>query len=284
MQGQQSPGPQQQIGRGIEVYNPDFIPGRIRYAVLDFDGTLSLLRAGWQEVMMAQCVGELEQTPTGETREQLQQICHSFITRLTGRQTIYQMLRLEAEIRKRGGTPRPALAYKQEYLDLLHHKIRSRIDRLRNGQDPPERYLVRGSTALLEGLVRRGVTCYLASGTDREFVVDETDLLGLMPYFKEVYGALDNYKAFSKKILIERIVSENRLQGAELAAFGDGYVEIENVREAGGLAVGVASRESGEHGWDQWKKTRLLEVGADVLVPDWQEADLLLAYLFGEGD
>lgn len=271
------------LGHSIEIHNPALRRGRIRHALFDFDGTLSLIRAGWQEVMIAQCVAELERTSTGETSEELQRICLDFITRLTGKQTMYQMLQLAEEVEKRGGMPRPALEYKREYLDLLHHKIGHRIDALRSGRDPAVRYQVRGSVSLLAGLRQRGVTCYLASGTDQEFVADEVGLLGLVDYFDGgVFGARDDYKSFSKKMLIEQILRDHRLQGPELVVFGDGYVEIENGKQAGGLAVGAATVESDAGGWDLWKKNRLLEVGADLLAPDWQEADLLLAYLFAE--
>jgi phosphoserine phosphatase len=228
-------------------------------------------------------VAELARTPTRETREELAQVCLDFITRLTGKQTIYQMLHLAEEVEKRGGTSCPALEYKRQYLELLHRKIAHRLDALRRGQDPASRYQVRGSLLLLAGLQQRGVTCYLASGTDHEFVVDEAGLLGLTAFFSGgIFGARDDYQSFSKKILIEQILRDHRLRGAELAVFGDGYVEIENSKQVSGLAIGAATLESGEMGWDLWKKKRLLEVDADLLVPDWQEADLLLSYLFAE--
>ena len=80
-------------------------------------------------------------------------------------------------------------------------------------------------------------------------------------------------------MVIARILEENGLRGPELVAFGDGYVEIENARRAGGRTVGVASLETGDSGWDEWKKGRLRQVGAEVLVPDWREAGQLLEYL-----
>ena len=68
---------------------------------------------------------------------------------------------------------------------------------------------------------------------------------GLTPYFgQRIYGAQDDYKTFSKKMVIERILRENEIRGESLLSFGDGYVEIENTKEAGGLAVAVASDEA----------------------------------------
>ena len=284
--GDQVTDPVQKLGNHIEIYSPrpDGVP-RLRHALFDFDGTLSLLRAGWQEVMTDQFVEVLRRTGTAESEESLECVCLEFITRLTGKQTIYQMLQLEEEACKRGGPAQAATEYKHEYLRRLNGQINHRLEALRSHREPPEMHLVRGTRRLLEGLVAGGVTCYLASGTDHELVLEEADLLGLTHFFRDgtgpprIAGARDDYRSFSKKKVIDRILSEGSLQGPELVAFGDGYVEIENTRLAGGGTVGVASLETGERGWDMWKKARLRQVGAQILTPDWEEADLLLAYL-----
>ena len=67
-------------------------------------------------------------------------------------------------------------------------------------------------------------------------------------------------------------------------SFGDGYVEIQNTKEAGGLAVAVASDEArnGSGRVDEWKRQRLLGVGADIVIPDYRDAEALLARVFGE--
>ena len=123
---------------------------------------------------------------------------------------------------------------------------------------------------------------YLASGTDEVFVKEEAALLDLTQYFGEhVYGAQDNYKTFSKKVVIERILRDNHISGEHLLAFGDGYVEIQNTKEVGGLAVAVASDEAhnGSGRMDEWKRQRLLGVGADVVIPDFRDSRALLHYI-----
>ena len=76
---------------------------------------------------------------------------------------------------------------------------------------------------------------------------------------------------------------ENQISGDRLLAFGDGYVEIQNTKEAGGLAVAVASDEAhnGSGRLDEWKRQRLLGVGADVVIPDYRDADALLEKILG---
>ena len=122
----------------------------------------------------------------------------------------------------------------------------------------------------------------MASGTDEPAVRQEAELLDVARYFgPHVYGAQDDYRQFSKKIVIDRILREHDVSGQYLLAFGDGYVEIENTKQVGGLAVAVASDEAdnGSGRVDPWKRQRLLEVGADVVIPDFRDAVPLVEFL-----
>jgi beta-phosphoglucomutase-like phosphatase (HAD superfamily) len=142
--------------------------------------------------------------------------------------------------------------------------------------------LVPGSLELLAELRRRDVALYVASGTDEKYVLEEVELLGLGEYFgKHVYGALEDYKSFSKAMVVERILKENQVEGELLLGFGDGYVEIQNIKAVGGLAVAVASDEAGRSGRpDPWKRDRLIGAGADLVIPDFRDYDALVACLW----
>ena len=61
-------------------------------------------------------------------------------------------------------------------------------------------------------------------------------------------------------------------------------MEIENTKQVGGLAVAVASDEAnnGSGNFDEWKRQRLLGVGADVAIPDFRDAARLLEIILGE--
>jgi phosphoglycolate phosphatase len=269
-------------GSSIEIVR-EVPPGtRFRHVVFDFDGTLSLIREGWPDVMVPMMVEELRATGTAESPDALHRHCHEFVMRLNGKQTIYQMIQLAEEVRARGGVAREPAVYKARYHALLMERIHARLDALRDGSASPEHYLVPGACQLLDALRARGLSMYLASGTDERYVVEEASLLGLTPYFGDrVYGAIDDYRSFSKKMVIERILREHAVEGAALLGFGDGYVEIENVIAAGGTAVAVASDEAGRSGRaDAWKRDRLIGVGADLVIPDFREAEGLVEYLF----
>jgi phosphoglycolate phosphatase-like HAD superfamily hydrolase len=267
----------------IEVLNPGLPRGRFRSVLFDFDGTLSLIREGWPQVMIPLMVEVLRQTGTTETDAELHAAVEDFVMRLNGRQTIYQMIQLAEEVRRRGGTPLEPLAYKHRYHDLLMQRIEGRLTALKRGDATAEAWTVPDSHALLEELRRRGLTLYLASGTDLKYVRQEAELLGLTPYFGEhVYGALDDYRNFSKKMIIDKILHDNDLHGDELLGFGDGFVEIEEVKAAGGVAVAVASDEAARRGVNAWKRERLVRAGADVVIPEYRRHEALLRYLFAE--
>jgi phosphoglycolate phosphatase-like HAD superfamily hydrolase len=267
----------------IEIVNPHIPRGRFRSVLFDFDGTLSLIREGWPQVMIPMMVSVLLETGTSETEGELTTVVEDFVMRLNGRQTIYQMIQLADEVRRRGGKPAEPLAYKHRYHDLLMRRIQGRLNALETGTANPEEWTVPESRALLENLRQRGLAHYLASGTDLKYVRREVELLKLAPYFGEhIYGALDDYQNFSKKMIIERILYDHALRGEELLGFGDGFVEIEEVKRAGGVAVAVASDEVKRHGVNAWKRNRLVEAGADIVIPEYRKQNLLLRFLFGE--
>jgi phosphoglycolate phosphatase-like HAD superfamily hydrolase len=267
----------------LEVLRPDLPRGRFRSVLFDFDGTLSLIREGWPQVMIPMMVNVLRETGTEETPAELTATVEEFVMRLNGRQTIYQMIQLAEEVQRRGGRPREPLTYKHQYHDLLMQRIQGRLQALEAGTAAPEEWLVPGSRELLDHLRRRGLTLYLASGTDLKYVRHEVELLGLAPYFgPHIYGALDDYQNFSKKMIIERILEDHNLHGSELLGFGDGFVEIEEIKRVGGVAVAVASDEVNRRGVNAWKRNRLIQAGADLIIPEYRRQERLLRYLLAE--
>jgi phosphoglycolate phosphatase len=279
------PRPRLLPGTAVEVFR-EVRPGTaFRHVLFDFDGTLSLIREGWTEVMVDMMTEEILATGTREAASDVARDCRDSVAELTGKQTIYQMIRLAEEVRRRGGEPRDPVWYKEKYHGRLMERIRARREALHSGASKPADYLVPGAIGMLNAIRDRRLPMYLASGTDQTYVVEEASLLGLTSYFGDrIYGAIDDYTKYSKRLVIERILRENDVDGSSLLGFGDGYVEIMNIKAAGGVAVAVASDEAGRSGRpDPWKRERLVGVGADVVVPDYKDGDALLGYLFGKG-
>ena len=266
----------------IEILNDSKPRGRIRFALFDFDGTISTFRTGWQTVMTELMIEKLTPTPQCEPLETLQTVVRDAIDFSTGKQTIYQMILLEEMVKERGGEALTAQEYKEIFNDRLLNYINHRLEGVSSGKIKPEEMAVPGSLQVLEAMKARNVRCYLASGTDQEYVRKEARILGVDGYFEGIYGALTDYKSYSKRQVIEQLIQENQLQGAELVGFGDGFVEIEELVNAGGIAIGVASEEHSWSGPDEWKRDRLIRAGADYIIPDYRDHERLMAYLFAE--
>lgn len=266
----------------IEVIQPNISRGKIRCAVFDFDGTLSLLREGWTGVMRALMLDALRATPTRASEAELERFVTDLIYRTSGQQTIYQMIRLAEEVKQRGGTPDAPEAYKQQFAEQVLARVRTRIAAIHAGKSTREEWRVPGTLELLSGLRARGVTCYVVSGTDEEFVKHEAALLELTPYLAEIFGAHADYRNHSKKVVIGKLVARHALSAGELVTFGDGAPEISDTKAVGGIAVGVASNEQTRNGVDPRKRAVLLDAGADVIVPDYRAHARLLAWLFAE--
>lgn len=252
-----------------------------RLALLDFDGTLSLIRSGWQEVMTALMVEALQEVAGHETPEDLAHLARTMIDTLTGQATIIQMAWLVDEIARRGGNPESAECYKEQFLARLRTQIERRLAAIRSGHAHADAFLVPGSRALLEALRQRGIIMALASGTDHADVLIEAAALGIDHYFgQQIYGPAPDDPGFSKHRVVTHLLERYNLCGAELVAIGDGPVEIEAVRDAGGVTIGVALDEQRGAGIDSAKLALQIRAGVDAIVPDFREPDILLEYIF----
>ena len=265
----------------VEVV-PGFRPRKsIACVLFDFDGTLSLIRRGWPEVMLEMFL-ELLPRKEGVPSESDRRMLLDDMMERDGRQTIHQMMRFSERVRERGGSPAQPLWYKHRYLRRLEARIRPRLERLERGDCRRDEYLLRGSRQLLEALRGIGVPLHLASGTDEHLVRREARLLDIDRYFDgRIHGARDDWRTFSKRMVIERILAERQMEGEALLSFGDGHVEIGETRRVGGLAVAVAGDEAdnGSGRVDPWKRGRLLDAGADVVIADYRNVAALLDLL-----
>ncbi len=242
-------------------------------AVFDFDGTLSKLRAGWEEVM-APLMCEL--IPGEE--EEVQTLVRDYIDQSTGIQTIHQMRWLAEEVARRGGKAEDPWAYKDEYNRRLMLEVQRRRDAVTMGTEEAEKYMVPGGMAFLKALQDRGVTMYAASGTDEEDVQTEAAVLGFAGFFTEIAGAKRTTDDCSKEAVLRRLVRPGR----NLLVAGDGKVEIALGREAGALTLGIASQDAPGctiEAMNEQKYRRLAAAGAHAIVCDFRKTEEILAWI-----
>jgi len=206
------------------------------------------------------------------------------IDRTTGIQTLLQMRELIALVREWGFVPASEVldehGYKAIYNDLLVDSVNQRIAKLRSGKLAREDFHMKNALPLLQALRDRGLKLYLASGTDEPDVIAEANELGFGEFFEDrIYGSTGVVTHDAKRMVIERILAENDLDGSSLLTFGDGPVELRETRRRGGIAVGICSDEVRRYGFNVAKRRRLVRGGAHLLVGDYSDLDALLATL-----
>lgn len=257
----------------------------LKHVVFDHDGTLSTLRAGWEQVMkdfMERIInGGNQKIENSRIGSRIKERVEEYIEKSTGVQTLMQMKMLIELVEEFNQVPveerMDEFAYKRLYLKELMKVVEMRLKKLRSGEINREQFMIPGALFFLESLKASGIILYLASGTDEPDVKKEAEILGYAKIFKSnIYGARDDFKKYSKKTLIDRIMKENGLKGNELMVVGDGPVEIRECRKKEGLAVGMATHEDGSQEVNQEKRRRLILAGAQVILPDYRDGKHLL--------
>lgn len=252
----------------------------ISHVIFDFDGTLSWLRNGWPEVM-TELFSEYLPHPFKDSPAVRSELRRDILA-LNGKPSIYQMRRFHGRASEFNAAPPGPDRLLELYLARLDETLQRRIDLLARAERSAADFVIAGGLALLDELRQRGLRLIILSGTAEPDVKREAALLGVASYFGEhIYGSSPG-REFSKKQVIDRILSEENLEGTHLLSFGDGPVEIEFTKAVGGLAVGVASDEqaNGSGKIDAHKREHLVRAGADAIIPDYRNTDWILETFF----
>jgi phosphoglycolate phosphatase-like HAD superfamily hydrolase len=256
-----------------------FRPRKTRHVFMDWDGTTSLTRGGWSEVMVGLFAESLPLL-AGETENSIRDLSRAELMRLNGRPSIHQMARLAEMVNERGRAALGADDYQREYQARVGRVVNARLQTVRNGGDA-DALLVPGVRAFFTALNARGIAITLASGTPLPELLDEVRLLGLEHHFAAIHGPVDlEDRDFSKRAILHATLQALALDGAEMVAFGDGPVELIETSRVGGLAVAVATEESHPGRLDAWKRETLLAAGAHAVVADFTALDSLLTTFF----
>ncbi|MHB9106720.1 MAG: HAD family hydrolase [Armatimonadota bacterium] len=251
----------------------------LRAVLLDFDGTISTLRQGWEAIMSPLMV-EMIAGPTAPAPELLREV-EAYIDRSTGVQTIHQMIWLTEAVVRYGVNSRvlDPWEYKAEYARRLLAPVSARAQSIIDGRARPDDFMIAGSRAFLDALRDAGLTLYIASGTDHADVVREVGILGLTDYFAEIAGAPPGSTDCSKEAVLRRLVQDAGLQGLEVAVIGDGRVEIALGREVGAVTLGVASDDEKRQGINPAKYQRLTDAGAHAITGDFTDSQGIMNWL-----
>jgi len=250
----------------------------IEHVLFDFDGTLSVLRRGWEEIMFPVMIEAIcgNQNFSPEIESEVR----NYIDSSTGILTIEQMEWLSQAVRRYELVEKvlSAAEYKKIYLSRLMKIVDERISLIDQQNLAPKSMMVVGAKKIVRYLSKSGRDLYLASGTDHADVLHEAQVLKLKKYFGEhIYGALDKSDKNNKNLIIQRILDENKLEGEHLLVVGDGPVEIREAKKRGALSLGIASDEENRFGWNYQKIDRLIKANADLIIPDFSHTDELIS-------
>jgi len=236
--------------------------------LLDFDGTVSALRQGWESVM-EQMMADMIAGP-GTRDQELKHKVRAFINDSAGIQTIYQMQWLVEQLEKSKRKPEihDVWWYKNEYNRRLLEVVDGRTERLLKGESQAEDFRIKGSLEFLQAIFEGGIDIYIASGTDDADVRREVELLGIGRFVKHVAGAPHRQAACSKEAVIKDLIKDRGIKGKELVVIGDGKVEIELGTRAGAICIGAATDEIKRYGINEFKRTKLIIAGANAIVGD----------------
>lgn len=275
------------IDDNIEIY--DEIPKNLTltHAIFDHDGTLSVIRRGWESVMSDFMYEELSHVVDFQknTALELKEKIQEFINQTTGIRTLEQMDGLIEMLKKysqNSTTPiKSRYAYKQCYLKALMNRVNANISKIKNNKNITDDFLIKGSVAFLKALSLNLNEIYLASGTDEIDVQNEANVLGLAKFFNGgIYGAKDELDYDIKAFVIEQISNNiGRKNMKNAVVIGDGPVEIREGRKWGALTIGVASNEDKLAGVNRQKKERLIKARAHIIIGDYQVSDKILKML-----
>ena len=162
------------------------------------------------------------------------------------------------------------------FRSALMEIVNKRILKFKKEELALEDFTIKGSIQFLSALRRKGAKLYLVSGTDEPDVISEANVLGYAELFNGgIYGALQDSKVSTKKKVMERIITTNKLDSARMVAVGDGPVEIRESVKSGGVGIGVASDEIKRFGLNNDKRTKLIKAGAHYIIPDFSNKNVL---------
>ena len=134
--------------------------------MFDHDGTISILKEGWETVMEPVMVKAILGNKMGAADKRLiknvRRRVLEFIDKTTGVQTVLQMEGLVEMVREYNLVPKNEVmdkfGYKKSYNDALIGMVNKRVKKLKNGEVSMTDYTLNGAIEFLHVLNKKAVT------------------------------------------------------------------------------------------------------------------------------
>ena len=244
---------------------------KVKAIVLDFDGTISTLRYGWEDVMRDMMVDYLGEEYRKEILE--------YVENSAGLQTIFQMKWLKDKAQALFGNSKDAWEYKDDYNKRLMLAVNKKIELIKNDKAKTEDYLIAGSVDFLKKAKNLGLKLHIASGTDEVDVKNEAALLGVSKLVDSISGAPYRQENCSKENVLQDLIEKERLHDAEVCVIGHGRVEIALGVKMKARTLGLATDEAKRRGINPIKQRRLELADAEAIAGDFLNIDEILSWL-----
>ena len=250
---------------------------KIKCVILDYDGTLTTFRKGWEFILYPYVRDCIDKDHTAEVNPELEEDIQYFVAHAGGTNPRQLMGRLADLIKKYTGQCESIEYYIKDYGKIFNGEIQRRVAEFSHNS---EKYVIHGVRPLLDFLDENNVINYVVTGSCDKAVSDELSILEMSKYFKGVYGANAQTIGNHKEDAIEEIMATHNFGKTEVLIVGDGSTEIRAAKKMSLPSLGIASDEH-NGGLCPQKREMLIDVGADVIVADYSNFDEVWNWLHG---
>ena len=248
---------------------------KVRAVVLDYDGTLTTFRRGWELILYPYVKIALDPSGEKENDKVLEEDLVDFVKHAGGTSPRQLMERLQALIFKHTGAKESVDYYMSEYARVFNGELKKRVSSF---NEDSESYVISGVRKLLAFLSEQKTENYVVTGSGTEEVCHELDVLKMSKFFHCVYGTNAESTGRHKVDSIQLILDEHDLRSDEVLIIGDGSTEARAAKELGLPFIGIASDEH-NGGLCEKKRSLLKGIGSNAIISDYENFKDLWTWL-----
>ena len=237
----------------------------IKCVILDYDGTLTTFRKGWEFILYPYVKNLIDKNHNKDTNPELEVDLEHLVAHAGGTTPRQLMGRLADLVEKYTGKSESIEHYVSEYGKIFNAEIARRVDSF---DDDSESYVISGVRQLLEFLKSKKTLNYVVTGSCGKAVTKELAILSMRDDFLGVYGADGSTIGNHKELAIEEIITKHGLLASEVLIVGDGSTEMRAAVKMNLPSLGIASDEH-NGGLCSQKRTLLVDIGANAIVEDY---------------
>ena len=239
----------------------------VKCIVLDYDGTLTTLRKGWDLILTDYAREKIN--PNGLECEGLDEEIRHLCAHAGGTTPKQLVSRLMAIMDKMNLVEKSDIKsieyYAKDYADHFQEKIDERVKRFATES---ESYVIDAVRPMLDFIAEKKTINYIVTGSCEIAVKEELKKLEMMHYFERVYGASLEMDGNLKLDAMQEIIKRHGLSPCEVLIIGDGSTETRAAAELKLPAIGIASDEH-SGGLCAKKRDMLVDLGAHAIIADY---------------